>query len=288
MRFIQSYAKINLTLDILGRRADGYHEVITIMQTVDLCDTICLMRTEDATIRAVCTRPELSTADNLVVRAAQAMYERKTVRHGLLIELNKRIPVAAGLGGGSGNAAAVIQALDRWWSVPLLPSATLQEIAASLGSDIPFFLTGGLGYCDGRGERVIPLKHRLPASMRWILLVRPAIEISAGTVYRDLTARDYSDGSASRALQAALAEEQEHIPVEYLHNGLERSVLEHYPEVAQARDALLQAGASDARLSGSGPTLFTTCADLAQAAQIQQRLQSQGYEAYLTRPVYPE
>jgi 4-diphosphocytidyl-2-C-methyl-D-erythritol kinase len=286
MRFVQSYAKINLTLDVLRRRSDGYHELVTMMQTVDLNDTICLTASGDTNVRTICTRAELSNGDNLAARAAQAIRQRLSLTEGLDIELHKRIPVAAGLGGGSSNAATVLLALQRWWQLPL-STVDLQTMAATLGSDVPFFLTGGLALCEGRGERITPLAYRLPPSMRWIMLVKPAIGISAAAVYRNLTARDYSDGSASRSVLAALAAGQNQLPLESLYNSLERSVLEQYPQVAQAREDMLQAGTPYVRLSGSGPTLFSTFSNLSQAAQVQQQLYAQGYEVYLTHPVYP-
>src|SRR6266567_9058552 len=194
MHFVRSYAKINLTLDVLGRRSDGYHELITIMQTIDLYDTICLTANEDTSVRMICTRPELSNDDNLAARAAQAIRQRLNLTQGLDIELHKRIPVAAGLAGGSSNAAAVLLALQRWWQLPLSPTDLL-SIAASLGSDIPFFLTGGLALCEGRGEYITPLASRWPAYMRWLLLVKPSIGVSTAAVFRNLPTSDYSDGS---------------------------------------------------------------------------------------------
>jgi 4-diphosphocytidyl-2-C-methyl-D-erythritol kinase len=285
--FVRSYAKINLTLDVLGRRSDGYHELITIMQTVDLYDTICLTATEDTSVRVICTRSELSNDDNLAAWAAQAICQRLNLTQGLNIELHKRIPVAAGLGGGSSNAAAVLLALRDWWQLPL-STTDLQIIAAGLGSDVPFFLTGGLALCTGRGERITPLAHRLPSSMRWIMLVKPAISVSTAIVFRNLTAQDYSDGSASRSVQTALAEGRNQLPPEDLHNSLEQSVLQQYPQVAQAREDMLHAGAAYVRLSGSGPTLFSTFSSLSQATQVQQQLHAQGYEVHLTHTVYLE
>jgi len=287
MRFVRSYAKINLTLDILGKRSDGYHELSTIMQTVDLYDTIYLTATEDTSIRMICTRPELGNDENLAARAAQAIRQPLSLTQGLDIELHKRIPVAAGLGGGSSNAAAVLLAIRDWWKLPL-SMADLQTIAAALGSDVPFFLTGGLALCEGRGERITPLAYRLPASMRWIILVKPAISVSTAAVFRNLTAQDYSDGTASRSVLAALTEERNQLPLDNFHNSLERGVLEQYPQVAQAREDMLHAGAPYVRLSGSGPTLFSTFSNLSQAAQVQQRLHAQGHEVYLTRPIYSD
>src|SRR4051794_23047929 len=141
--FVRSYAKINLSLDILGKRADGYHELVTVMQTIDLYDTICLTAIEEDTVRVICSRPELNGDDNLAARAAQAVRQRLSLSQGVMIELQKHVPVAAGLGGGSSNAVAVLLALQQWWQLSLSSSDRL-DIAASLGSDVPFFLTGGL------------------------------------------------------------------------------------------------------------------------------------------------
>src|SRR6266700_860202 len=283
--FVRAYAKINLTLDVLGRRADGYHELATVMQTVDLYDTICLTATGDRRVELVCTKPELSNEDNLAARAAHLVRERLALRQGVLLELHKHIPVAAGLGGGSSDDAAVLLALQQWWQLQLSPSDLL-DMAAALGSDVPFFLTGGLALCEGRGERVTPLACYWPSSMRWLLLLKPAISVSTKAVFRNLPASDYTDGTHSRAASTALNASQ--IPdVDHLHNGLERGVLERYPEIAAAREDLLKAGARFVRLSGSGPTLFAPFAELACAFQVQQQLQAQGYEVYLSRAINP-
>lgn len=283
--FVQSYAKINLTLDVLGRRADGYHDLVTVMQTIDLADTLCLTRIAGDSVQVSCTQPELNREGNLAVRAAQVLRQHFSLKQGVLIELHKRIPIAAGLGGGSSNAAAVLLALRQWWQLPLSPSDML-TIATSLGSDVPFFLTGGLALCEGRGEHVTPLAFHWPVPMRWLLLVKPAISVSTGAVFRRLPASDYTNGTYSRAVCAALAARSSLRP-EDLHNGLERGVLEQYPQVAQAREDMLHTGASIVRLSGSGPTLFAPFSELLHATQAQQRLQAQGYEVYLSRAISP-
>jgi 4-diphosphocytidyl-2-C-methyl-D-erythritol kinase len=285
MCFIRAYAKINLTLDVLGRRADGYHELRTVMQAIDLYDTLCLVESMDGSVHIVCDRPELNDSGNLAVRAAQLVRQRLDIRQGLVLELHKRIPMAAGLGGGSSDAAAVLLALQKWWRLPL-SAAELLEMAADLGSDVPFFLSGGLALCEGRGERVTPLAPRWPGSMRWLVLVKPAIAVSTAAVFGNLPASDYSDGSSSRALCSTL-EEGDELALEALHNSLERSVLERYPEVARARNELLKAGASLVRLSGSGPTLFAPFSELREAIKVQQEMLLRGYEVYLSRAIYP-
>ena len=282
--FVRAYAKINLTLDVLGRRSDGYHELVTVMQTIDLHDTICLTATDGEQVEVICTNPELSNEENLAARAVRLLYQHLVRPRGLRIELIKRIPAAAGLGGGSSDAAAVLLGLQQWWHLRL-PFAELQRLAATLGSDVPFFLTGGLACCEGRGERVIPLNPYWPSQMRWLLLLKPAISVSTGAVFRDLPASDYTDGSSSRSVCEALNANRSPEP-EQLFNALERSVLVRCPEVAQARADLLKAGAQLVRLSGSGPTLYAPFADLACAMQVKQQMQTQGYETYLSRAIH--
>jgi 4-diphosphocytidyl-2-C-methyl-D-erythritol kinase len=284
--FVRAYAKINLTLDVLGRRDDGYHDLVTVMQTIDLYDTICLTPTGDDRVRMISSIPALSNDENLAARAAQLVRQHLALSQGVLIELHKAIPMTSGLGGGSSDAAAVLLALRQWWQLPLSPSDLL-SLAASLGSDVPFFLAGGLALCEGRGELVTPLAAHWPASMRWLLLLKPAISISTAAVFRRLPAQDYTDGTHSRAVCLALnANTMPQAPD--LHNALERSVLEHYPEVAHARQDMLQAGASIVRLSGSGPTLFAPFDELARARRAQQQLHAKRYKVYLSRAIFPE
>jgi 4-diphosphocytidyl-2-C-methyl-D-erythritol kinase len=283
--FAQAHAKINLTLDVLGRRADGYHELATIMQSIDLYDTLCLSASTDQQVHMLCSRPELGNADNLAARAAEAIRRHTGSRQGVRIELHKRIPVAAGLGGGSSDAAAVLRALLRWWRLDI-SQAELHALAASLGSDVPFFLAGGTALCEGRGERITLFSPTWPRQMRWLLLLKPAIAISTAVVFRQLPTSDYTRGEHSRAVLDALQAGRAPLR-EDLHNGLERSVLQRHPEVRQAAQALLAAGAPHVRLSGSGPSLFAFFAELAQALHSQQELQARGYEVYLSRACSP-
>jgi 4-diphosphocytidyl-2-C-methyl-D-erythritol kinase len=159
-------------------------------------------------------------------------------------------------------------------------------MAASLGSDVPFFLTGGLALCEGRGERVTPLAPRWPVCWRWLVLVKPSIALATADVFARLPTSDFGDGAYSRAVCAALEAGREP-SLQDVHNALERSVLEHYPEVARAHSDLRAAGASLVRLSGSGPALFAPCSEFMQAVQIQQEMQAQGYQVYLSRAIYP-
>ena len=175
---ILCYAKINLTLEILGKRADGYHEVRTVMQTVGLADRLEV--TAAADLSFTCSDPALATPDNLVYRAARLLQAEYAVRTGAALRLEKRIPVAAGLGGGSSDAAATIVALNRLWNLQL--SLTEQRrLAAALGSDVPFFLTGGTALATGRGERITPLP---PLPQYWVVLVLLPRVLSTAAVYQ--------------------------------------------------------------------------------------------------------
>ena len=269
---ILCYAKINLTLEILGKRADGYHEVRTVMQTVGLADWLEVAAAEDLSF--TCSDPALATPDNLVYRAARLLQAEYAVRTGAALRLEKRIPVAAGLGGGSSDAAATIVALNRLWNLQL--SLTEQRrLAAALGSDVPFFLTGGTALATGRGERITPLPLLPPLPLRWVVLVLLSRVLSTAAVYQAVTPADYTAGVATADVVAA-AQRGTLSPQTRWHNALERPAQEIAPEITAAQCAMIQAGAQHAHVSGSGPTVFTVCGDKDTAHTFDACLQEQG------------
>lgn len=285
--FIRSYAKIHVAFDILGKRPDGFHEMASIVQTVDLYDTICLRTIPHDTVQFDCSIPELNNPTNLAVRAAEAVRHRfkKLIKDtGVRIELQKRIPVGAGLGGASSNAASVILGMKRLFHIP----ATWRDffdLGMSIGPNVVFFLYGVVSLCEGReGEYVTPLKPVWPASMRWILLLMPAINECLESVSDYLTASDYTESSNSNVIRNALLR-QEVWNVENMHNCLEARVLEGHPEVVTARDAMLLAGSPHVQLSGSGPSLFALFRSFEDATNVKDRLVGQGFKACITRPV---
>ncbi|MCX7915558.1 MAG: 4-(cytidine 5'-diphospho)-2-C-methyl-D-erythritol kinase, partial [Verrucomicrobiae bacterium] len=175
-----SPAKINLYLRIVGKRPDGYHEVETVMVPLDFGDTVTL-QLRKTSITLECDNPNLPTDEsNLALRAAKLMAERFPAEKGVNINLQKRIPLAAGLGGGSSNAATVLRGLNRLWQLEL-PVADLDPLAAEMGSDINFFLRNTAAVCRGRGERVEPIPSRLAAT---VLLVNPGFGISTAWAYQ--------------------------------------------------------------------------------------------------------
>jgi 4-diphosphocytidyl-2-C-methyl-D-erythritol kinase len=284
--FVRAYAKINLTLEVIGRRADGYHELASVMQTVSLHDTLALRPAPAGTRTLDCDVAELAGADNLALRAAHLLAAEAGGDPGVAIELRKEVPARGGLGGGSGDAAAVLMALERLWRLRL-PAGRLTELAARLGSDVPFFLAGGTALVGGRGERVEPLPDGVAL---WLVLLRPPVAIATSAAFAALTPRDFAGGAASAALAAALrrGEPPDRASTgrpDPLVNTFEPSVLRDYPAVARAREALIAAGAPVVRLSGSGPTLFAPFAELAPAAETWRRLRAEGHETWLARTV---
>ena len=269
---IHCYAKINLTLEILGKRADGFHEVRSVMQTVGLADRLEITAADELSF--ACSDPALATPDNLVYRAARLLREEFSVRAGAALKLDKRIPVAAGLGGGSSDAAGTIIALSRLWDLHL-HLVEQQRLAAQLGSDVPFFLTGGTALATGRGERITPLP---PLPTHWVVLVLPSTTLGTASVYNAVVPSDYTAGVVTADTVAA-AQHGALLPQSRWHNALARPARALAPEIKAAQAALLKAGAPHAHVSGSGPTVFTVCRYEAAARTLALGLRSQEYHA---------
>jgi 4-diphosphocytidyl-2-C-methyl-D-erythritol kinase len=251
---VRAHAKINLDLRVLGTRPDGYHELRTVFQSIALHDTIeCLPG--DGPLRLECAAAGVPLdRSNLVWRAAEALWHalRRTgpVR-GVRIRLCKRIPVQAGLGGGSADAAATLVALARAWRVAVQPNQ-LVDVAASIGADVPFFLSGGTALGLGRGDEIYPLAD-LPR--HWVVLLVPGFGVS--------TAEAYSWWDEERALaRGTIVREPQHVPGPWpsraaqMVNDLEPLIARHHPEIETMKQALRRAGAVAAAMSGSGSAVF--------------------------------
>lgn len=259
-------AKINLYLKVTARRPDGYHELLTVMQPLTLADDLELSLQKAGTaITLSCSHPELPTdARNLAVQAARLFRHSVGGRFGLHLRLKKNIPLAAGLGGGSSDAAAVLGGLNQLCGHPLSP-AELHDLARQLGADVPFFLIQGPALATGIGEILQPLT--LPS--RWLVLANPGFTVSTAWVYRQLRP------PFTPAPPRDLAYWQQTPPEHWLHNDLEEPVFNHYPEVKILKEALVGAGARAALMSGSGPTVFGLCADRDQAIAVAAALRQQ-------------
>jgi 4-diphosphocytidyl-2-C-methyl-D-erythritol kinase len=270
-------AKINLGLEVTGRRADGYHTLVTIFQALALSDTLSVAPADDLSLE--CTDATLTGPDNLCLRAAAALRAATGTRHGARVRLVKRIPAAAGLGGGSSDAALTLRLLDRLWGTAL-GTTDLATLAASLGADVPFFLNGPTALATGVGEVLTPLP---PPPPTWLVLLRPALTLTDKTarLYRALTPADWSDGSHARAQAERLRAGQPLDPV-LLVNVFTRPLLAIYPAVAAAMDDLRAAGATVVFPAGSGPTLVALCPDQPAARRLALAVTSPGRTVLVT------
>lgn len=277
MQSTHAYAKLNLSLEILGRRQDGFHDLISVMQTVSLADTLTVSLADS--MRFECTVPELGSPENLAYRAASLVRERYSVQAGSQISLHKEIPAAAGLGGGSSDAAAALVATTHLWHVPAT-CEVLQPLAARLGSDVPFFLTGGTSLVEGRGECVTPLP---PVRETWYLLVKPPIDVATRDVFAALSERDWTDGATTRALAKSLASGGQ---VTTGINTLEQPLFRLYPEALDCFRAVQDLFPRRTMISGSGPTVFAVCEGLEDARAGADKLAGQ-YWTRVTRSCVP-
>ncbi len=252
---LPSFAKINWTLEILGKRPDGYHELRTLLQTVSLADTLHFEPLEEG-IEIVCDHPDVPRDETNLVHRAAALFAAQTgIRRGVRITIEKRLPVAAGIGGGSSNAAVTLLALQRLWDAPL-PPQELFPLGAQLGADVPFFFLGGTCLGVGRGDEVYPVAE-IEASR--LLLVNAGIAVPTREVYANLP-RELTNPSPVAKMPLSLAAayaacmQRDELPI--LHNDLENTVFARHPSLAEICRRLLQQGARGVRMSGSGSTIF--------------------------------
>ncbi len=280
---LRAFCKINLALEILGRRDDGYHELRTIFQAVSLADEISVRPLGETRIEiAVPGGGAPEGPENLCWRAAEAYREARGWPDGARIELTKRVPSGAGLGGGSSDAAATLMALTELDSAPLEWEA-LREIAVELGSDVAFFLMTGTALGSGRGERLQALPLLPPC---WILLTKPQFGISTVEAYGMLAGGDYSHGEAVGRM-AALLEGRADIEqiARQVRNDFSRALVERWPELGELRGRLAEGGALAAEITGSGSAVFGIFRDRDTGEGIGRALAAKGYWARLTEPV---
>jgi len=301
MLTLQAPAKINLTLEVLDQRPDGYHQIRSVIQTINLCDSLRFRLSHH--IQFSCDNPDFVPEESLVSRATALLQQTTGCSKGARIEIGKRIPLTSGLGGDSSDAAAILRGLNRLWQLGLsLPE--LLELAPRLGSDVAFFLYGGTALVEGRGERVTPLPS-LPH--RWVVLLMPPVPRMPGKtkrLYASLKPKHYTRGEVTDRLVALLTGrslegrspfktntspsplkergiEGERL-VSNVFNVFDDVALDSFSGLGEYREQFLKAGASSVHLAGSGPGLFTLVVDKAQAEGLYRRLQQQGLESYLT------
>jgi 4-diphosphocytidyl-2-C-methyl-D-erythritol kinase len=248
-------AKVNLFLHVTGRRDDGYHLLESLFALVDLADTVTVARRDDGAIVRAGDVPGVPEASDLALRAAFALREAAGARHGATISIDKRIPMGGGLGGGSSDAASVLLALNRLWSLGL-PRADLAAIGARLGADVPFFVHGENAIVRGIGERIAPVS--LPR--QWLALAVPAVGVPTAAIF-----------AAPELTRSTPSAKMSVFSVGYGRNDLEPVAAARYPEVAAALVALGRA-AGNARMTGSGSTVFAACESAESARRAVQAL----------------
>lgn len=249
---VKAPAKINLSLDVLHKRQDGYHEVEMIMTTIDLADRVELSLLPNDDIR-ISSQNRFVPDDqrNLAYQAAKLLKDRYRIKQGVRIEIEKNIPVAAGLAGGSSDAAAVLRGLNRLWELGLTLDE-LAELGSEIGSDVSFCVYGGTALATGRGEKIMKLP---PPPSCWVVLAKPLIGVSTADVYRRLNLENIQHPNTKGMIKAI---EEADFPgvCSQVGNVLEDVTLKLYPEVAQIKDQLQRFGADAVLMSGSGPTVF--------------------------------
>lgn len=269
---VKSYAKINWTLDVLFKREDGFHELRTIYQTVSLHDTLRLTKTDGA-IEISCDDARVPVDEsNLVYKAATALREATGVNGGARIAIEKRIPVAAGMGGGSSNAAATLLGLKRLWQLEV-DDRRLTELAANLGSDVPLFLIGGTLLGIGRGEEVYPIAE---VECPYLLLVNPGIAVATATAYQKLSRLTRQESPRIIPFTFFAAKDIRSLPLT-ARNDFEAVVLTEYPEIATVKLRLMELGARHGLMSGSGATVFGVFDNLVTSERARDALRAQGY-----------
>ncbi len=275
---LRCYAKVNLTLEVLGRRSDGFHDLASVVRTVSLADDLEVAESEALTLRL--EGLGLPPEENLVLRAAELLARSRLLGADML--LRKRIPVAAGLGGGSSDAAAALVALNRIWATGL-DRRRLAELAARLGSDVPFFLRGGAAVLRGRGDAVEPLARARP---QWLVLVvaSHAVESKTATLYRALTPEDFSGASATEGLAARLSR-GEPVRDADLVNAFERPARSAFEGLGALWDDLQRATGRRFHLSGAGPSIFALASDRHDAGALARQLSADLKQVYVVRTV---
>ncbi len=279
---LEAHAKLNLTLEVLGVRHDGYHNLVSVLQTIDLHDEIELEQSDGISLD--CDVPELAGDDNLVVKAAHALREVAGTSDGVHITLQKRIPAAGGLGGGSADAAAVLKGLNRLWGAGL-DARELASLALTIGSDVPFLLQGGTALVQGRGEDVTPLSK---ADLGWFVLLSPGFQIEnkTGRLFSLLTGGNYSRGTLSHKLAGRIRGGGD-VPPQFFFNVFDQVADEAYPGMGDYRTAFRGVGAREVSLTGAGPTLYAAADSRELGVAWQLLLQSRGWHSDLARAWWP-
>lgn len=282
---LPAHAKINLTLDILGTLPGGYHELRSVMQALELHDTLEITPAHRGGIEISCDSAAVPLGpENLVYQAAELLMQETGCSKSVRINIQKRIPLAAGLGGGSADAAAALAGLNQLWSLGL-PPAVLVKLGARIGADIPFFIHGKTALVTGMGEKVFPLPPPPPVG---VVLVKPDFGVSTALVYRlfDDFSPAPAPGRSDRMIKAIEKADINDISFDLgnnLGNDLEPVVASLHPEIRDIKGELKKAGATGAEMSGSGPTVFALTENIEKAVDLARAISKNNRVVIATR-----
>ena len=271
-------AKLNLTLEVLAKRPDGFHEIRSVIQTINLCDTLHFQLSQG--IEFKCNQPDWIPEDSLVSRAVSLLQQTTGCLKGTTIEISKRIPLVSGLGGDSSDAAAILRGLNKLWELNL-SQPKLLELASQIGSDAAFFVYGGTALVKGKGELVTPLPT-LPRM--WVVMVIPPLPRmvrKTEQLYACVKTSHYTGGQITDRLIALITGGRE-VTLPILFNVFDDIAPDSFAGLRQYWQQFLKAGAQEIHLAGSGPALFTLVKDKVEAEKIYWHLQEQDLECYLT------
>ncbi|MBA0947908.1 4-(cytidine 5'-diphospho)-2-C-methyl-D-erythritol kinase [Enterococcus gallinarum] len=272
-------AKINLGLDVLGKRADGYHELEMVMSSVDLADRLIMEELEEDKIIIETNKAFLPIDKrNNVYQAASIVKKRYGINKGILIRITKNIPVAAGLGGGSTDCAAALRGMDRLWQLSLtMPE--LIDIGMEVGTDVPYCIYGTTAFISGKGEKVTPLR---PMPQCWVVLVKPRLSVSTGKIFQEVDLDQLHHPDIQELSDAILAEDYQRM-IAAMGNSLESITIPKHPVVQQIKERMMKYGADVALMTGSGPTVFALCQKYSRAQRVYNALKGFCEEVYLVR-----
>jgi len=270
---IDSYSKINLTLNILGKRQDGYHNIETIMQSVNLADRI-FIKEEKEGIEIKCSHPLIPVdTQSLTYRTAEKILNRYRVTRGVKIEIDKKIPLSSGMAGGSANSASILVGINKLFALNL-SNKDLREIGEELGMDVPFCIQNGTALAYHKGEKVTPLFPINPPL--WVIIINPGFEIPTKWAYNNIDLdRIKKEKNNTEDMLKALKDRELPGIAKNLFNSFEELAIKKYPEIGKIKDRLTEEGAMGALMSGSGPTVFAIAQNKEQALKIYEKLKSE-------------
>lgn len=267
---INSYSKINLALNILNKRKDGYHEVETIIQSINLADKVIITEEREG-IKIKCNHPQVPVdSQSLAYKSAEKILKKYGIGKGVKIEIDKKIPLASGMAGGSANSATILVGINKLFSLNL-SNEVLREIGEELGTDVPFCIQNGTALAYQRGEKITLLSPINPPL--WIVVINPGFKISTQWAYNNLDLEKVKGRKDNtKAMLTVLKEGKSQEIAKNLFNSFEELVIKKFPEIEKVKDRLINEGALGALMSGSGPTVFGIAQNKKEALQIYKKL----------------